>query len=96
MFSISKRLFFSKVVRFVPGFLEPLFLRGGEQVGGDGGERLASFLVFSRAKLLILVLGEAVLSLGVFMPVAAARLNELMFATADAAADVAKGGKRGE
>ena len=43
-----------------------------------------------------MVLDEAVLSLGLFMLAAAARLNELMVATAAAAAaDVAKGKKTG-
>ena len=58
--------------------------------------RLVLLITLSRGDLLVVVFNEAVLSLGVFMPVAAARLNELMFATADAAADVAKGGKRVE
>ena len=65
----------------MPGFLEPFFLRGGERVGDDGGERLVSFLIFARAELLVLVLDKAVVSLGLFMLAAAVRSNELMFAT---------------
>ena len=77
------------VVRFVPGLLEPFFLQGGECVGGDGGERLASFLIFAQAELLVLVLDKAVLSLGLFMLAAAVRSKELMFAI-DAATGDAK------
>ena len=87
MSSSSKKLSFSKVVRFVPRFLEPFVLQGGEQVGGDGGERLASFLVFARAELLVLVLDKAMLSLGLFMLAAAVCSKELMFAIGAAAGD---------
>ena len=71
----------------MPGFLKPFFLRGGEQVGGDGGERLVSFLIFARAELLVLVLDKAVVSLGLFMLTAAVRSKELMFAIGAAAGD---------
>ena len=77
------------VVRFVPGFLEPFFLRGGEWVGGDDGVRLALLLIFARGDLLILVLDKAVLSLDLFMLAAAVSSDELMFVT-DTAAGYAK------
>ena len=87
---ISKRLFFSKVARFVPGFLKPFFLQGGECVGGDGGERLASFLIFAQAELLVLVLDKAVVSLGLFL-LAAAVHSKFMFAIG-----AATGGAKGK
>ena len=42
---------------------------------------MGSFLIFSRAELLVFVLDKAVVSLGLFMLAAAVRSNELMFAT---------------
>ena len=71
-----EKVFFSIVERFFPGFLVPFFLRGGEWAGGDDGVCLALVLIFSRGDLLVVVLDEAVLSLGLFMLATAARSDE--------------------
>ena len=90
LFSNSNRLFFSSVERFVPGFLDPFFLRGGERLGAKGGERFAVFIIFARAGLVVVVLGKAVLILGLFMLAAAVRSKELMFVRGAAAGDFKK------